>query len=34
LAQVIAEESRARPDDVAPWVVANALIGVHRAPID
>lgn len=31
LAGVIAEETSAKPDDVQPWVVANALIGVHRA---
>ena len=34
LAALIAEETRARPDDVEPWVLANALIGVHRALID
>jgi hypothetical protein len=31
LAALLADETRARPDDVAPWVAANALIGVHRA---
>jgi AcrR family transcriptional regulator len=34
LAGLIAEETRVRPDDVVPWVVANALIGVHRALLD
>jgi hypothetical protein len=33
LAGLIAEETRARPGDVEPWVLANALIGVHRALI-
>jgi AcrR family transcriptional regulator len=33
LAQVIAEEAGARAGDVRPYVVANALIGVHRALI-
>jgi AcrR family transcriptional regulator len=31
LAALIADETRARPGDVAPWVAANALMGVHRA---
>jgi AcrR family transcriptional regulator len=31
LAGLLAEEARARPGSVEPWVVANALIGVHRA---
>jgi AcrR family transcriptional regulator len=31
LAQLLAEETGARPDDLTPWVAANALIGVHRA---
>jgi AcrR family transcriptional regulator len=31
LAEVIAAESGARPDDIDPWVVANALMGVNRA---
>jgi hypothetical protein len=31
LAGVIAEETGARSDDVEPLIVANALIGVHRA---
>jgi AcrR family transcriptional regulator len=34
LTGVIAEETGARPDDVEPWVIANALIGLHRALID
>jgi AcrR family transcriptional regulator len=34
LAKVIAEETSAGADDVQPWVVANALIGVHRALVD
>jgi AcrR family transcriptional regulator len=33
LAAVIAEERRMAADDVEPWVVANALIGVHGALI-
>jgi AcrR family transcriptional regulator len=31
LAELIATETRARPGDIAPWVAANAMIGVHRA---
>jgi AcrR family transcriptional regulator len=31
LAALIAKEMGAGADDVEPWVVANALIGVHRA---
>jgi AcrR family transcriptional regulator len=34
LATLLAEESGAGDDDVEPHVVANALIGVHRALID
>jgi AcrR family transcriptional regulator len=34
LAAVIAQETGAAADDVEPWVVANALMGVHRALID
>ena len=34
LAAIIASETDARPGDVEPWVVANALIGVHRALIE
>jgi hypothetical protein len=31
LAALIAEEIEGDPDAVEPWVVANALMGVHRA---
>ena len=31
LADLIAAETNAAPDDVQPWVVANALMGVQRA---
>jgi AcrR family transcriptional regulator len=31
LARFLAEESAARATDLRPWIVANALIGVHRA---
>lgn len=31
LAALLADETRARRGDVAPWVAANALMGVHRA---
>jgi AcrR family transcriptional regulator len=31
LAVLIAEETAAGPDSIEPWVVANALMGVHRA---
>jgi hypothetical protein len=34
LAGVIADELATAPDDVQPWTVANALMGVHRALID
>lgn len=34
LAAQIAEENNLSRDDVEPWVVANALIGLHRALID
>ena len=34
LAAVIAEEMGAGAGEVQPWVIANALIGVHRALID
>jgi hypothetical protein len=30
LARLIAEETRASADAAEPWVVANALMGVHR----
>lgn len=33
LASLIAEEKGMSPDDVEPWVIANALLGVHRALI-
>jgi AcrR family transcriptional regulator len=31
LAALIAEETQAEPGDIEPWVVANALMGTHRA---
>lgn len=34
LASLIAEERGLAPGDVASWVTANALIGLHRALID
>jgi AcrR family transcriptional regulator len=34
LADLIADETSARPGDVGPWVVAHALVGVHRGLID
>jgi AcrR family transcriptional regulator len=34
LADLLRQEARARPDDVRPWVVANAMMGLHRALID
>jgi AcrR family transcriptional regulator len=34
LAAVLAEQTHAHPEDLAPWVVANALMGVHRAILD
>jgi AcrR family transcriptional regulator len=34
LAGLIAEETRARSGDVAPWIAANAMIGLHKALID
>jgi AcrR family transcriptional regulator len=34
LAAAIAEEIGAAADDVEPWVIANALMGVHRALVD
>jgi AcrR family transcriptional regulator len=34
LADLLAEETGARSEDVAPRVVANALLGLHRALID
>jgi len=34
LARLVAEEAGSRADGVVPWVVANALMGIHRALID
>jgi hypothetical protein len=34
LAAAIAEEMGAGAGEVQPWVIANALIGVHRALLD
>jgi AcrR family transcriptional regulator len=34
LAAVIAAETGAWPGDIEPWVVANALMGVHRAAVE
>ena len=34
LASVLAEETHAGPEDLTPWVVAHALLGVHRAMLD
>jgi AcrR family transcriptional regulator len=34
LAALIADETGAGDDDIAPWVVANAMMGVHRALVD
>jgi AcrR family transcriptional regulator len=34
LADLIAEETRAAAESVEPWVVANALVGIHRAGVD
>jgi AcrR family transcriptional regulator len=34
LAALIAEQTGAGPDDLEPWVAANALMGVHRALVD
>jgi AcrR family transcriptional regulator len=34
LAKLIAEERAVRPDDVESWVVANAIMGVHRALVE
>ena len=31
LAALIRDEQGAAPQDIEPWIVANALIGVHRA---
>jgi AcrR family transcriptional regulator len=34
LATLLAEDRGTGPDDVQPWIVANALIGVHQALVD
>jgi AcrR family transcriptional regulator len=34
LANLLAEETGTRPDDLTPWVAANALVGLHRALLD
>ena len=34
LAAVLADQTHAEPEDLAPSVVANALMGVHRAVLD
>src|SRR5262249_33099831 len=34
LARLIADETGARSGDLTPWVIANALMGVHRALVD
>jgi AcrR family transcriptional regulator len=34
LAALIAEETGASPDDVEPWVAANAIMGVHRSLVE
>ena len=34
LAGMIGEETGAAADSIEPWVVANALIGIHRAGVD
>jgi AcrR family transcriptional regulator len=34
LAALIADETRAHADAIEPWVVANALMGVHQALVD
>jgi AcrR family transcriptional regulator len=31
LAALVAEETQADPSDIAPWVAANAMLGLHRA---
>jgi AcrR family transcriptional regulator len=33
LAELLREETGAKPDDLDPWVAANAIMGVHRALI-
>ena len=34
LAAMLAEETGAQAGDIEPWVVANAMMGVHRALVD
>jgi AcrR family transcriptional regulator len=34
LAGLIAEQRSVHPDDLEPWVVANAIIGVHRGLVE
>ena len=34
LAALIAEQADAAPDDIEPWVVANAIMGIHQALLD
>ena len=34
LAKLLAEETGAGPDDLTPWVAANALIGLHRGLLE
>jgi AcrR family transcriptional regulator len=34
LAALLAEETGASPEDVEPWVAANAMMGVHRRLVD
>ena len=34
LAALLAEETQADAGDITPWVVANALMGVHHAVLD
>jgi AcrR family transcriptional regulator len=34
LAALIADETGADDEDIAPWVAANAMMGVHRALVD
>jgi AcrR family transcriptional regulator len=34
LASLLAAEAAARPGDIEPWVVANAMMGVHRALVE
>jgi AcrR family transcriptional regulator len=34
LAALLAQETGARANDLAPWVAANTLIGLHRALLD